>query len=211
MPGLVAIAFTHGLTEQGREWITDPDQAGGGVLFDSGSHAIDLFRYLVGDLEEGCGLTVGERPSVEDYCVVGLRSGSVLGSVVLSWKTPPWHGLIEVVGTEGRARVEYDSERVTLRTRAVHGGWHSVRVARKDRFVAQMRHFLACIRGSEAPLTGARDGLEVTRAILRIYAERRTSGTRGSGSVSGHIVRTHAMSGSSDAAMVRRSPPRKFR
>jgi predicted dehydrogenase len=208
-PVLATISFTHGLTEQGREWIVDPTLAGGGVLFDSGSHAIDLFRYLVGELDDVGGLTVGDL--VEDVCIACLRSDGVLGTIALSWKTPPWHGAIEVIGSAARARVEYDDDRVRLLTRANGAPWKSVRTSREDRFVAELRHFLACVRGEEAPLTSARDGLEATRAILRIYGDRPTSGTRGSFSVSGHFSRTQAISGSSDAAMVRRSPARKLR
>lgn len=107
-PVLANISFIHGLTEQGRQWITDADQAGGGVLFDSGSHAIDLFRYLIGDVDDVHGLIAvldgGSRSQrVEDTSIVSLRSGDVLGTIGLSWKTPPWQGLVEVIGSTGRA------------------------------------------------------------------------------------------------------------
>jgi predicted dehydrogenase len=177
-PVLVNISFIHGLIEQGRQWITDLEQAGGGVLFDSGSHAIDLFRYLIGDIHDVRGLTAAleagaEPPSVEDASIVCLRSGGVLGTVSLAWKTPPWQGLVEVVGTLGRARVEYDEERVSLRIRVGDASWRSLRTPLESRFVAQMRHFLAGVQGDEAPQASVRDGLEATRAILQVYAERR--------------------------------------
>jgi UDP-N-acetylglucosamine 3-dehydrogenase len=169
-PVLVSIAFVHGLTEEGRRWITDPEQAGGGVLFDSGSHAIDLFRYLVGDIDEVHGLTGMLEPGrVEDASIACLRSSAVLGTISLSWKTPPWQGLVEVIGTHGRARVEYDGERANLRMRTGDSSWRTVRTPRVSRFVSQMRHFLACIRGDETPRAGVGDGLEATRAVLRIY------------------------------------------
>jgi len=47
-PVLVNISFIHGLTEQGRQWITDAAQSGGGVLFDSGSR-----RMLVRPIRAG--------------------------------------------------------------------------------------------------------------------------------------------------------------
>ena len=167
---LVNIAFTHGLTEAGREWIVDRDCAGGGVLFDSGSHAIDLVRFLVGDIDQVGGFTSSAvTAQVEDQCVSCLRSGDVLATLSLSWKTPPWQGVVEVVGSSGRARVDYEGDRVQLRTRAPGGAWRSVRTSRASRFDVQMRHFLACIRGSENPLASARDGLEATRTILQIY------------------------------------------
>ena len=192
-PVLVTLSFTHGLTEQGREWIVDRTLAGGGVLFDSGSHAVDLFRYLVGEVDDAAGLTVGaEAGGVEDVCIACLRSGGVLGTLVLSWKTPPWQGTIEVVGAAARARVEYDGDQVRLRTRATDAPWKSVRTSREDRFVAELRHFLACARGEEAPLTCARDGLEATRAILQIYGGQ-TSGTRGRVSVASQTARTRVV------------------
>ena len=164
------IGFVHGLTEEGRQWIVDPEHAGGGVLFDSGSHAIDLFRYLIGDIDDVHGLTgVLAAGRVEDASVVCLRSGNVLGTITLSWKTPPWQGLVEVIGTRGRARVEYEGERVRLRALIGEAPWRVVRTSSVSRFVLQMRQFLACLRGEDTPRAGVRDGLEATRAVLRIY------------------------------------------
>jgi predicted dehydrogenase len=173
-PVLVNVSFVHGLSQLGREWIVDAGRAGGGVLFDSGSHAIDLFRFLAGDIDAVHGFTATlERQvaasRVEDTAVASLRSGAVLGTIVLAWKTPPWEGLVEVVGSTGRARVEYDGDRVSLRIRAGQDGWRRVTTGRENRFVAQMRHFLACVRGEQAPLATLRDGMEATRTVLSIY------------------------------------------
>jgi predicted dehydrogenase len=172
---LVNVSFVQALTEQNREWITDPKHAGGGVLFDSGSHVIDLFRYLAGDIDEVHGLTavLDASARVEDTIVGCLRSGSVLGSIALCWRTQPWQGLVEIIGTNGRARVDYDdSDRVRLRTRIGDDPWRVVRTQRENRYVAQMRDFLACLRGRPASGATARDGLEATRTVLRIYAEQ---------------------------------------
>jgi predicted dehydrogenase len=178
-PVLVNISFIHGLSEEGRQWITNADLAGGGVLFDSGSHAIDLFRHLAGEIDEVQGLTAvlnggnGLR-RVEDSSIVGVRSGDVLGTIGLSWKTPPWQGLVEVIGTTGRARVVYDGDRVVLKTRMGDEPWRAMSTPRVSRFVSQMRHFLACVRGKEEPLARVQDGLEATRIVLRIYDQLRT-------------------------------------
>jgi predicted dehydrogenase len=181
-PVLVNVAFIHGLTEQGREWITNADLAGGGVLFDSGSHAIDLFRYLAGDVDEVHGLTAvlnaprAARMRVEDTSVVTLRSGDVLGCIALSWKTPPWQGLVEVIGSTGRARVEYDGDDVCLRLRTAHAPWRSVSTCRASRFLLQMRHFLECLRNREAPQASVQDGLAATRLVLEVYRRSQPRG-----------------------------------
>ena len=169
---LVDISFTHGLSVEGREWITNRSSAGGGVLFDSGCHAIDLFRYLVGAVDDARALTSATPSTVEDTAVVCLRAGSVLGTIGLSWSTPPWHGSIEVVGTAGRARVDYTDDRVMLRTRRADEPWRFVRTSGVSRFVAQMQHFVACLSGEAAPnrFATADDGVEATRLILRLYS-----------------------------------------
>jgi predicted dehydrogenase len=174
-PVLINISFVHSLTQDGREWITDPRQAGGGVLFDSGSHAIDLFRYLAGEVDDAYGLTAPPAADrVEDASVVSLRSGDVLGTLALSWKVPRWQGLVEVVGSAGQARVEYAGDRVSLSTRTGEERWRAISTPRGSRFVAQMRHFLASLRGDEPPQVTVHDGLEATRIVLDVYAGRRT-------------------------------------
>src|SRR5205823_14425190 len=116
------------------------------------------------------GATASER--VEDTSIVSLRSDDVLGCIALSWKTPPWEGLVEVVSSAGRARVEYEGDRTSLKLRTGNGPWRAVRTPRASRFVYQMRGFLAGVRGVEkAPGASARDGLEATRIVLRIYEE----------------------------------------
>jgi predicted dehydrogenase len=173
-PLFINVSFVHGLTQEGREWITDPRQSGGGVLFDSGSHAIDLFRYLAGEVDAALGLTAPSGTDhAEDASVVCLKSGDVLGTVVLSWKAAQWHGLVEVIGSTGRARVEYAGDRVSLSTRTGEQRWRAVSTPRGSRFVAQMRHFLACLRRAEPPQVTVQDGLEATRIVLEVYSGAR--------------------------------------
>jgi predicted dehydrogenase len=59
-----------------RVWRLDRNQAGSGALGDIGSHAIDLARFLVGEIVELCGAVetfLNERPLIEDP----LRRGPV--------------------------------------------------------------------------------------------------------------------------------------
>lgn len=170
---LINVSFVHGLAQLGREWITDRASAGGGVLFDSGSHAIDLFRHLAGDVDEVHGLAVARPGRVEDSAVVCLRSGDTVGTLTLSWKAPPWQGLVEVIGSRGRARVDYDGSRVSLRLRYGEEPWRVVRTPNTSRFVGQMWQFLDCVRGQAMPrqVAAAEDGLEATRIVLQVYAD----------------------------------------
>jgi predicted dehydrogenase len=164
---LVSVSFVHGLSLEGRAWIAERNEAGGGVLFDSGSHALDLFRYLAGDVDAVRGLSVGA--AVEDMCVVSLRADHVLGTVTLAWNTPPWRGTVEVIGSRAQARVDYEGDAARLRLRVGDGPWRSVRTARTSRFVLQMRSFLKALRGGPSVAATAFDGKEATRLILSVY------------------------------------------
>jgi predicted dehydrogenase len=173
-PVLFNATFMHGLGE-GREWLRDRRESGGGVLIDSGSHAIDLFRYLAGEIDAVLGFTSvidgSGANDVEDATTLALRAGPTLGAIQLSWKSPPWEGRVELVGTAARAIVAYDGDDVTLRFREPSSDWVVVPTHKQSRFGLQMEHFLACLRGEATPTATARDGLEATKAWLHVYGQ----------------------------------------
>lgn len=64
-------------------WRLDRKQAGSGALGDTGSHIIDMVRYLVGEFDEVCGMTrtfIKERPLPRDDGSAGLKKKSVRGA-----------------------------------------------------------------------------------------------------------------------------------
>jgi predicted dehydrogenase len=79
--------FIGQVFNQGKGWQYDPDKSGGGVLIDLGSHAIDMFHYLFGDIYSvhGIGMPVFSE-NVEDYVSVNFKfKNDLFGSVQLSW------------------------------------------------------------------------------------------------------------------------------
>jgi predicted dehydrogenase len=79
--------FVSQVFTQGQGWMYDPRMSGGGVLIDLGSHAIDLFHYLFGDIEAVQATSkyifnkdVEDAVSV-DLCLKNIPSGSLQ----LSW------------------------------------------------------------------------------------------------------------------------------
>src|SRR5262252_1109739 len=76
---LFRCTFAHDLEEGVRAWLFDPATSGGGVLADSGPHAIDLFRYLIGEVDGVKCLTsltrssIAHEQKVEDSAVLSLR------------------------------------------------------------------------------------------------------------------------------------------
>jgi predicted dehydrogenase len=79
--------FVSQIFKQGKGWLYDPKMSGGGVLIDLGSHAIDMFHYLFGDINI---LNVFAKAvfnkAVEDYVSVNLDfKRNVFGSLQVSW------------------------------------------------------------------------------------------------------------------------------
>jgi predicted dehydrogenase len=78
--------------------------AGGGVLIDLGSHAIDYLSSLFGTPNVGAYADDGQSDGVETNCTVALEFPAASGVVQLSWSQPLVAGL-HVVGTEAEMRL----------------------------------------------------------------------------------------------------------
>lgn len=81
--------YVSQIFKQGKGWLYNPKLSGGGVLIDLGSHAIDLFHYLFGDIRI---INAFAKPvfnkKVEDYVSINLSfKNDILGSLQVSWST----------------------------------------------------------------------------------------------------------------------------
>lgn len=70
-----------------KNWLYNPRMSGGGVLIDLGSHAIDLFHYLFGNVSNVCAFaTPIFNKQVEDCGLVNLQfENGIIGSLHASW------------------------------------------------------------------------------------------------------------------------------
>ncbi len=91
--------------EQGlRTWLHDPAMAGGGPLFDIGSHRIDVLNYLFGEPERVTAhLSNAVHPlGVEDSATVLIEySSKVRGIVDVRWTSHVKRDELRIIGTEG--------------------------------------------------------------------------------------------------------------
>jgi len=133
-------------------WHFDPKIAGHGAITDLGSHALDMARFLLGEVTEVCGATqtvIPERPlaensrkmsrvGVDDVAVAALKFKSgALGTIDASWMASGVKDFFyfEVQGSEGALR--FDFERLTelqVATRGSSGlqGFKSVITTSKE-------------------------------------------------------------------------------
>ena len=171
-----------------REWRMNPDVSGGGELLDQGIHAIDLFRWFLGDLTEATGVAatwVWQAP-VEDNVFALFRSplGQV-ASLHSSWTQ--WKNLFsfEVFGEHGALVVEglgrtYGTERLTIYRRNVSGApaEQTTEFPGPDpSWQLEWEEFLASIRDGLPAPTDADDGVAALRLVEAVYEAARSGAT----------------------------------
>jgi len=144
---------------------------GGGVVLTL-CHPLDYLRMLLGEATVGASLTSnrGLGLPVEDTAEIGLQfANGAVGSVHLDYvQRPPGHWL-EIVGTEGT--VKWDNADGAVKVfRASQNDWETYPAPdgfeRNTMFVEQMRHFIAVIRGEEAPVCSLEDGIAALKLAL---------------------------------------------
>ena len=85
----------------GSEWMLGSEHSGGGCLRNLGGHAFDVFRLIAGPEVEVVAASMSSvvhRLPVEDYAIVTLRGGEVIGTVEAGCNYP-------VDGTDGEWRI----------------------------------------------------------------------------------------------------------
>jgi 1,5-anhydro-D-fructose reductase (1,5-anhydro-D-mannitol-forming) len=107
---VLAEANYHGwLESEERGWLRDPALAGGGPLYDTGSHRIDLINFLFGRPVRATGLRSNavHRLAVEDSATALIEyAGGVRGIVDVRWNSRIVRDQFRVIGTEGEINLD---------------------------------------------------------------------------------------------------------
>lgn len=167
--------FSGPLDRVESRWFSQREISGGGVLMDTSVHSIDIFRYLVGEIDQVVALTAttatdrGPALEVEDTSLLAIRSADwVLGAIEASWRTAPGEASVSVSGTQGRLDFDYDTGVLVLA--APDGSPLQIEVPPGNRFVQQARSFLECIANGTQHRVTAADGATAVRLLARAYA-----------------------------------------
>jgi predicted dehydrogenase len=151
---------------------------GGGALLTL-CHPFDYLRFLLGEAESVqamAGRQSGLEVDVEDVAHVIVRFASgALAAVSLDYVAhPPGHGF-EIVGQRGIVRWSGEDgvARLLVRQERARLAVPPPGFSRNTMFLDEMRHFLQCLRGEEAPVCGLEDGVRALRMALaaRLAAE----------------------------------------
>lgn len=91
--------------EPGRAWLNSREQSGGAALANTGSHWVDLTRFLLGEVRDVSGFCSSQASGMEidDTVTAQLRlTNGVLVSLAVTLQSKAAVNEIEIAGTEGR-------------------------------------------------------------------------------------------------------------
>lgn len=164
-----------------KEWRAKSEIAGGGHLVEQGIHAIDLFRWFLGEFTEVVGFTATrfwDMAPLEDnaFALFRTEKGQIasLHSSLTQWKNL---FSFEIFGQDGYIVIEglgggYGTEKVTLGKRALLEPFkeETTEFRGGDRsWYEEWREFVAAIEEDREPLGNGRDGLEALRLVNAVY------------------------------------------
>jgi predicted dehydrogenase len=168
-----------------RQTVSGKAALGGGVLLEL-SHDIDYLRWLFGEV--GWVSAIKRKQSdleidVEDtaHLTLGFEGAvgatSLMANLNMDFLRHDATRCCTVIGEKGSLRWNALTGTVDLFEPGAHA-WQTMfshQHQRDDSYLAQWRHFLNCIAGTESPLVCGDDGL----AVLRIIEAARRSSTTG--------------------------------
>ena len=169
-------AFAHRVDVAG-SWRAAPNAAGGGVIADQGSHALDLLRYVCGPISaiaayEGARV---QKVAVEDTAhVVARTTSGVLGSIDLSWSCDQESDhYLRICGTEGEIAVGWARSR--YRRNDGHG-WVSFGCGydAAQALHDQLDNFCRALGGEEQLAVTPDDALAAVEAIAAAHRSLRS-------------------------------------
>ncbi len=160
-------------------WHEDPRVAGGGVLADLGTHAIDLLRYLAGsEVTAVSGVTSRvsdyHSPDIEETGSILLRfANKAQGIINVSIASPLDRADVWACGTRGEvickntlAGAGNGSMEVVIQ-----GNRREVTLPANNEYQCEVEHFSDCILNNRRPLISGEDGRECTRILSKVYEE----------------------------------------
>ena len=161
-------------------WRQDPARGLAGGLADVGSHAIDLLRFLLGEIVEVSAMTdtLVHEYAVEDLAVVLLRFASrAIGIADTSFAIPRSRALLEIYGTEGTIFAErVQGHELCVRCSLRDGSDEEINLPAPNLYTEEFEHFATCISEDREPSITGRDG-QVNIEILRAVLESAEKGT----------------------------------
>ena len=155
-------------------------KAGGGALMDNGSHAVDLYQYLLGKIANvSCRAGTFLQHMETDDVAVMLFEGEngCYGEVLVGYSIPPQFTEWRIAGEKGVLALEdYMNGPVRFWSRETNEWTDYECDTSMTRFERQFAHFVECINEGKEPRSNTETALHTQRAIGAAYQAARGKG-----------------------------------
>jgi predicted dehydrogenase len=167
------------------KWWFDVEMVGGGALIDTGSHMIDLTRWMLNDEASVQNVFLGYkfRLPQEDTVILSLRfkNGGTKAVLMMGWFAMDTTQRIAIYGTAGSTLLEGIAQSVSTK-QIIEEGVQNVakRVLGKriepyslsyvsKAYFEELEHFIDCVRNDTQPSVTGEDGLACAKLIDEAY------------------------------------------
>ena len=157
------------------EWRAKPEEGGGGCFMDLGPHSVDLFRYLIGEVNAVSAFynsAVNNAVVEETGGILMHFDNGAQAFTDLSFSVPHCDIVLELYGTEGTVWV-YNDDGWKIRTH-FDGESQLTPSQYEDLYQYQFEHFAACVQHGVPPLTTGSDGLRASEILAAAYRSGQT-------------------------------------
>jgi len=164
-----------------KEWRADSNIVGGGHLTEQGIHAIDLFRWFLGDFNRISGhiaTNFWQTASLEDnaFVILETEKGQIasLHSSLTQWKN---QFLFEIFGKNGYIIIEglggaYGTEKLTVGKRNFYGPFKDETTEFRGADISwakEWEEFTSAIKEKREPIGSGDDGFAALKIVSTIY------------------------------------------
>jgi UDP-N-acetylglucosamine 3-dehydrogenase len=160
----------------------EPEYPGrGGVLMDNGAHALDLVRFLLGEVKTVSAVGGPATAAIEDLGDACLLLGTQAGACVtvnLTFRGATGRALIDIIGADGSVIIDYWRPGMQVFTR--ESGWQHVQIElpADHRFDREIARFLDCVLDGAAPDPDGWEGVRCLELQEAAFRALRTSTTQ---------------------------------
>lgn len=167
-----------GYLDMSASWFSNREFSGGGVIMDNGSHAIDLIRYILGEIKSVSAQTENfQNLNVEDTAkmLITLQKGGC-GTVDISWsQAVPAPAYLEIYGEDGMIMLDFNGLAYKFKT---WKDWKRINNLTniKEGFNRQINHFTDSILSKNPSIITNDDGLKSQLLIEAAYEALRRKG-----------------------------------
>jgi len=154
--------------------------APGGVLVDLSVHDIDIINYLVGNINQVYSqLIISGKQEIYAKSLFQIDN-DIRGSSEFSWVSPKKVRIIEVYGTKGMLRGDYqiqelkfyensdEAEEALAKGKISEGKIIEYPINKQEPLKVELEHFVDCIKNKKEPLVKPEEALKALKIALAI-------------------------------------------